>query len=481
MIGREWYYYFLPGGVVLLLVLWFLYRRGDLGGFAEPVGASGATATEGEAFTAPRPLAATRSADGTAAAAVARAGRRHVVVAASSGEGEGDGDGDGDGEGEGAGGDADPSAALAGMEGFSVIDDMTQGPGAPPRDFRPCDVYFTDNLKICNTNEFRYNVAYYTQKLSEVRAAVKARGGAPTKRQNDLILKYSRIISDYAKLPNAQFCKLSLPNWQQRTTEKQQPIISKTERNKDRGPTEHWAYCWRDSRTTNAVGLAKTGMIIDKIGGKPAGANFGGVFYVRGKFDENITKEQAIKTYCHESAGKVPLYPMKTAIAIENVIKGPRKTRYYRNNRLSGIARADVDTYFRDQLFQESVSRAGVYENAVANPRPRSVRLVKTARDPCGRVIDHYSTIATARFTEAIPLASTQINGADAYLRGTTVQVEATLRARENLLAQYNRELRDINNTLAHYIAMLGYHIYMYWQWVGQENIRYQYLRRIRC
>ena len=475
MIGREWYYYFLPGGIALLLVLWLLYSSGNLAIGASA--ATGATGVTGAIAAAPAKSAAVsgesvraqaRAADpGAAAAAVARAGR-HFVVAPSDGS-------------EVSDGTDEFAAAAQAMEGFSVVDDMTQGPGAPAGDFRPCDVYFTDNVKVCDTNEFRYNVAYYEQKMKEVRAAVKAKGGAPTKKQNDLILKYSRILSDYAKFPNAQFCKLSLPNWQQRTSDKQQPIISKSERNKDRGPTEHWAYCWRDSRTTNAVGLAKTGMVIDKIGGKPAGTNFGGAFYVRGKCDEKLTPEQAIKTYCHESDGRVPLYPMKAAIVMENVIKGPLKTRYYRNNKPAGVGRNEIDIHFRDQLFKESVVRSGSSENAVATPQPRSVRLVKTARDPCGRVIDHYSTIATARFTESIKLSSTQINGGDNYLRGTTYQVEATLRAREGVLAQYYRELQDINNLINYYVAMRNHYAYMEYEWWKIENVRYQYMRAKRC
>jgi hypothetical protein len=465
MAGREWYYYFLTGGTALLLVVWLLYEylkagAADATDTAAATESDGSSETsEGDAVSAAQPSAPEPSAQESAqksaqanepaasparalgASAVAASAKRHVVVTPI------------------IGGPAGEPAAAEGdvVEGFvTSARDMADGPGAPRTDFRPCEVYFTDNVKTCDGGEYKYHAAYYEEKLRKVNAAVRSGGGAPTKAQNNLILKYTRMIADYKKFPNAQYCKLPMVNWQQRTADKQPPILSRSERNKDRGPVEHWAYCWRNNATTSPAGLDKTGMIIDRIGGKPAGATFSGTFYVRGKFDESISPAGAVKTYCYESRGAVPEYAIKTALVIQNALKGPRKTKYFRNNAAASVADWDSDTYFREQLFSEKAQRSGSREVVTATPLLRAIRLAKLAKDPCGRIVEQYSTTARVQFTAGIQLAITTFGSGDDYLAGTTTDLaariithNATIGNKRSRIATLEAELAQLRIRLA--------------------------------
>ena len=453
MIGREWYYYFLPGAIAALLVIWLLYARLRSAASAAPAPAAAAEAPEPSAEpaqsapAAEKPSATEQMSSAPAAPArsagettVARLAKGHVVVTPTE---------------EGADGGADGGSET--VEGFvTSVADMTDGPGAPKTDFRPCEVYFTDNVKTCDGNEYKYHVSYYEEKLKKIRAAVRARGGVPTGAENNLIIKYTRMIKDYAKFPNAQYCKLTMPNWQQRTADKQPPIVSRSERNKDRGPVEHWAYCWRNNGTTTPADLAKTGMLIDQVGGRPAGVTFNGNFYVRGKFDESISPAGAVKTYCHESSGAVPEYKIKTALVIRNALKGPRQTKYVRDGADSAVRDWDSDTYFREQLFRETAVTTGSREVVTAKPLVRAVRLVKTAKDPCDRVVEHYATTARAQFTAGIQLASTTLGSGDDYLAGRTTDLaprissyKATALTKRERIAALERELAQLRISLA--------------------------------
>jgi hypothetical protein len=263
------------------------------------------------------------------------------------------------------------------------------------------------------------------------------------------------MINDYAKFPNAQYCKLKMPNWQQRTTDKQPPIISRSARNDHRGPVEHWAYCWRNHATTTPTDLAKTGMLIDQVGGRPSGVTFNGTFYVRGKFDESISPVGAVKTYCHESNGAVPEYKIGTALVIQNALKGPRQTKYVKNNANSAVRDWDSDTYFRDQLFRETAVRKDTRDVVTAQALVRAVRLVKLAKDPCGRIVEHYSTTARVQFTESIPLASTMLGSGDDYLAGRTTDLtarisshKATALAKRIQIGGLNFELQKLETNL---------------------------------
>jgi len=458
MIGREWYYYFLPGAIAALLVIWLLYARLRSAASAAPAPAAAAEAPEPSAEPAqsapaaekPRateqmssaPAAPARSAGETT---VARLAKGHVVVTPTE---------------EGADGGADGGSET--VEGFvTSVKDMANGPGAPKTDFRPCEVYFTDNVKTCDGNEYKYHVSYYEEKLKKIRAAVRARGGVPTDAENDLIIKYTSMIKDYAKFPNTQYCKLTMPNWQQRTADKQPPIVSRSERNKDRGPVEHWAYCWRNNGTTTPAGLAKTGMLIDQVGGRPAGVTFNGNFYVRGKFDESISPAGAVKTYCHESSGAVPEYKIRTALVIRNALKGPRQTKYVINNADAPVRDWDSDTYFRDQLFKEEAVTTGSREVVTAKALVRAIRLVKLAKDPCDRIVEHYATSARVQFTANIHLASTTLGSGDDYLAGRTTDLaarissyKATALTKRDRIAVLDKELVQLRISLAENIRL---------------------------
>jgi len=459
MIGREWYYYFLPGAVAALLAIWLLYERLRPASAASPASAAAAEEPRAEGAAdvvaaeptavAPAPMSGAAEAKSSATAparsvggtTVARLAKGHVVLTPTEKSAD-----------EGAAGEGAET-----VEGFvTSVKDMSDGPGEPKTDFRPCEVYFTDSVKACDENEFKYHVAYYEEKLNKINTAVSARGGVPNDAENDLILKYTRMIKDYQKFPNAQFCKLKMPNWEQRTADKQAPIISKTDRNDNRGPVEHWAYCWRNHATTTPAGLAKTGMLIDQVGGKPTGVTFSGAFYVRGKFDESISPAGAVKTYCHESSGAVPEYKIKTALVIRNALKGPRQTKYVKNNADAPVRDWDSDTYFRDQLFRENAATTGNRDVVTAQALVRAVRLVKIAKDPCGRVVEHYSTSARVQFTANIQLASTTLGSGDDYLAGRTTDLtarisshKATALGKRKEIAGFDIDLRQLETSLA--------------------------------
>ena len=340
-----------------------------------------------------------------------------------------------------------------------IANDMMQTPGNSSRTlgFKPCEVYFTDNMKTCDDNDFKYNRTYYETKLKKVQAAVKARGGAPTPAQNEQILRYTRILDDYKNLPQTQYCKLSLPNWKVRVDETDAPFISNNKHNSDRGSPDSWAFCWRANSSSTI--LDEGGMIVDKTGGKLQGKDFDGAFHVRGTFDETISRERVIKTYCAETKESVKPYVIQSAIVVEDA-PGAARILFYKNNQAANLSEADVNKYFRDQLFQvgatiktQGSARTG-YVTAV--PQLRSLKLVKMAFDPCNKPVEHYNTMASVKFNSSITLSTTQLGQGNDYLYGLIPVLEQRISDRNTtivnvrlILVTLRSELANLNNQLA--------------------------------
>lgn len=336
-----------------------------------------------------------------------------------------------------------PGAVAAMMETPGAAN-TNDGRGA----WRPCEVYFTDNMKICDANEFRYHPIYYEKKLADVRKAVAARGGTPTVEQNDLILRYTRILADYSRFPQNQHCKLSLPNWKVRVDEPDAPFISKNLHNAERGSPSHWAFCWRANDDPDRI--QETGMIVQSAAGgsgRPDGADFDGVYHVRGTFDEDISRDGVVQTYCTESAETVDAYKIKSAIVIEDA-PGARRIRFYKNDAPTELTEADVNRYFRDQLFRMALDevRRGNQRvgRAVARPQVRTFRLVKLAKDPCDRTVEHYASTATVEFGSEIELATTVLGQGNDYLHGLIPTLETRIGEHDTLIQQLQDAIDEL-------------------------------------
>lgn len=331
-----------------------------------------------------------------------------------------------------------------------AVASMMETPGAANTNdgigtWRPCEVYFTDHMKTCDANEFRYHPVYYEKKLADVRKAVAARGGTPTAEQNDLILRYTRILEDYKKFPQNQHCKVSLPNWKVRVTEPDTPFISKNLHNAERGAPSDWAFCWR--RNDDPDLIRETGMIVQEKGGNLEGKDIDGVYHVRGTFDEDISRDGVLQTYCTETSEAVREYKIKSAIVVEDA-PGARTIRFYKKGAPTELTEADVNRYFRDQLFRMTLgeTRQGNRRigRAVAQPQLRSFRLVKLMKDPCDRTVEHYDTMATVEFGSDIELASTILGQGNDYLHGLIPTLEQRVGEHDDLI----KKLRDIIDDL---------------------------------
>jgi len=348
--------------------------------------------------------------------------------------------------GEGAGADA---------EGFKtqtekLIAGMTETPGATKNTatgrgagFKPCEVYFTDNMKTCRDDQYRFNRKYYEAKLATVRKAVNARGGAPTAQQNDAILTYTRMLSDYDKIPSQRYCKISLPNWKSRTDDPVAPFVAKNVHNKDRGTPQHWAYCWRESAGADLIG--STGMKVEKTGGRMEGKTFNGVFHIRGTFDEAMS-EGVIKTYCAETKYDVKPYVLARGFVIKDAHDpAKRRATFYKNDKETTVSEADAMDFFARTLLNQEVVVKGGIEEVFGKPVVPNVILVKIAQDPCGKRVFDYRTLIEITFTESIPLSKTTINPGSEILRGTTYDLEKRIIDYTNRLANFRTELNALN------------------------------------
>lgn len=347
------------------------------------------------------------------------------------------------------------------MATAAVIAGMTETPEAPKGTFRPCEVYFTDNMKTCDKNEFRYHPIYYETKLAELKRRIGDR--PPSATESAEIVRLERILADYKKFPDGIHCKAGLPNWKELITDKRTPFIADNVHNRDRGNKDHWAFCWRplgpeipdgpegagatvipgQSQAEDADATAKieaSGMLIQKVNGVLQGKTLDNVFHVRGTFDEAISVDSVKKTFCAETADVVP-YTIKAALVIEDA-PGKRQFTFYKNDAPAPLTDDDVARLWRDQFFHQQAQTDGAVEKVFAKPLARPQRLVKMSKDLCQRQVDDYSTIATVKFGDNILLSTTPLNQGSDFLRGTMPEVG-------DRIAAYDKNILALRNEIA--------------------------------
>lgn len=338
-----------------------------------------------------------------------------------------------------------------------VVASMMESAPAPPGTFRPCEVYFTDNMKVCDSGQYKYHPAYYKTKLADLRAAIGDR--PPSAEESKEIVRLNRILADYKTFPDGINCKTALPNWKELVGDKRTPYIANNVHNRERGNKAHWAFCWRPVGTPDGTSsdpaseadtvakIEATGMIIQKVAGQLQGRNIDNVFHVRGTFDDDISVPAVKKTYCAESAGKAPYY-IKAALVIEDASNKP-KFAFYKNDVPTAMTNDDIERYWRYQFFDQKASTAGNIEKVYAKPLMQPKRLVKMSKDLCDRKVDDYSTIATIKFGDDIFLATTTLGQGSDFLRGTMTDIENRILGNNRDIASLQAELAELYAKLA--------------------------------
>jgi hypothetical protein len=123
------------------------------------------------------------------------------------------------------------------------ISQITASPDMIPR---PCNVYYTSNIDLCDdpvTPWYRYNRDDINSNITLLEN--KTRLNTITSDEQDRLSNFKRVMTDYDILPFKQHCKLTMYGMSEASTHPYK--INKDDDASKRGDPSHWAFCFEDS------------------------------------------------------------------------------------------------------------------------------------------------------------------------------------------------------------------------------------------